>query len=225
MLPNLLRVSFPVPFSADDEIAFDDLACLVATRFPAADWLAATADDGGWLVLFTQGRDQPGGDFVVMLQQIEDGAWEAVYGLGDDGSLLASSGVSAGDAAVGAGIELLRQWLPEARVEHAPAVVARRSGPAGLSLRVRVPQDASGPCPETLARGRRVLLLASGDGHVLLTSYRSLRMENAHHQAEHRAAHLAMVRRSCAALEAARAVMRRVEEQRAVDRSAYGLTR
>jgi hypothetical protein len=50
-------------------------------------------------------------------------------------------------------------------------------------------------------------------------------MENAHRQAEHRAAHLAMVRRSHATLEAAWAVIRRVEEQRAVDRSTYGLPR
>jgi hypothetical protein len=160
-----------------------------------------------------------------MLQQAGDGAWEAVYGLADDGAVLASSGVSAGDAAVGAGIELLRQWLPEAQVEHAPAMVPSRSAPAGRSGRVNVQRDASGPCPEPVGRRRPVLLMASGDGHVLLASYRSLRMENAHHQAEHRAAHRAMMRRSHAAIEAARAVMRRVEEQRAVDRSVYGLAR
>jgi hypothetical protein len=223
--PNLFRVSFPVPFSADDEIAFDDLACLVATRFPAADWLAVTDADGRWFVLFTQERDQRGGDFVVMLQLAEDRTWEAVSGLADDGAVLASSGLSAGDAAVGAGIQLLRQWLPKAQVKRAPAVVPRRFKAAAQIGRVPVQRDESEPCPELLARGCPLLLLASGDGNALLASYRSRRMENAHRQAEHRAAHLAMVRRSHATLEAAWAVIRRVEEQRAVDRSTYGLPR
>lgn len=209
VLPNLLRMSLPVPFSADDEIAFDELACLIATRFPAADWLAATADDGRCFVFFSQGPDQRDSEFVVMLQQTKDGGWEALYGLGDDDAMLASSEVSAGDAAVEAGIELLRQWLPEARVEHAPAVMPRLSRLAG---RVHVQSGASGRGPESMARARPVLLPASGDGNMLLASYRAVRMKNAHHQVENLAVHLAAMRRSYAALEAARTVIRRVEE-------------
>jgi cob(I)alamin adenosyltransferase len=47
---------------------------------------------------------------------------------------------------------------------------------------------------------------------MLLASYRAVRMKNAHHQVENLAAHLAAMRRSYAALEAARTVIRRVEK-------------